>query len=163
MILELPDVPIRKILLKLSLADFKSIQSVFVSTNSIYLKQLGFEYCSSCLCRKANCTSIVIRKKLSNLMYETVERRHIEKIRMVFLIVLTVQQRTVRCEPYMQWNVLTNQITTSQFKIMKANCSSSSIWFDEWFQDRISSLTLNKHSQRVVYPSNILWCFKINS
>jgi len=43
MILELPDVPIRKILLNLSLADFNSVQSVFTSTNNIYLKQLGFQ------------------------------------------------------------------------------------------------------------------------
>ena len=43
MILELPDVPIRKILLNLSLADFNSVQSVFISTNNIYLKQLGFQ------------------------------------------------------------------------------------------------------------------------
>jgi len=68
MILELPEVPIRTILLKLSLADFKSIQSVFVSANNINLKQL------------------------SNLIYDTIKRRHIETI------------------------------------------SSSSIWFDEWFQ-----------------------------
>ena len=48
MILELPDVPIRKILLNLSLADFNSVQSVFISTNNIYLKQLGFQiYISS--------------------------------------------------------------------------------------------------------------------
>jgi len=43
MILELPDVPIRKILLNLNLADFNSVQSVFTSTNNIYLKQLGFQ------------------------------------------------------------------------------------------------------------------------
>ena len=43
MIFELPDVPIRKILLNLSLADFNSVQSVFTSTNNIYLKQLGFQ------------------------------------------------------------------------------------------------------------------------
>ena len=145
MILELPDVPICKILLKLSLADFKRIQSVFVSTNNIYLTQLVFQYCSSWLCRKADCTSINIHKKLSNLIYETVERRHIEKIRMVFMIVPILNVKTASCS-------VTNQITTSWFKNMKSNCSSSSIWFDEWFQDRISSLTLNKHSQKDSLP-----------